>query len=93
MPAVNLSPLTLAVWFMDDGSRSYKTVYLNSQQFTAVEQFALLGMLETQWNIKGYLNKDKQYLRIRLSVESARRFAEIVRPLMLSEFEYKLPPI
>jgi len=91
VPAVSLSPLTLAVWFMDDGSRSYNTAYLNTQQFTADEQSALLGMLEAQWAIKGYVNKDKRYLRIRLSVESAVRFVEIVRPLLLPEFEYKLP--
>src|SRR5438477_8387823 len=33
IPEVELSPLTLAVWFMDDGCRSRTAVYLNTQQF------------------------------------------------------------
>jgi len=28
-----LEPLSLAVWFMDDGCKSYKALYLNTQQF------------------------------------------------------------
>jgi hypothetical protein len=91
VPAVTLAPLTLAVWLMDDGSRSYNTIYLNTQQFTVGEQTSLLRMLEAQWGINGYLNKDKQYFRIRLSVASAARFVKIVQPLILPEFEYKLP--
>ncbi|MBC5800189.1 MAG: hypothetical protein GIW94_09495 [Candidatus Eremiobacteraeota bacterium] len=90
VPAVSLEPLTLAVWFMDDGAKSYKTVYLNTQQFAYDDQQRLLGMLEEQWNFKAYLNRDKQYLRIRLAVESAARFREIVRPYIRPEFEYKL---
>ena len=29
-----LTPLVLAVWFMDDGSKERKGIYLNTQQFT-----------------------------------------------------------
>ncbi len=31
VPVVRFSPLAIAVWFMDDGSRSRSTVYLNTQ--------------------------------------------------------------
>jgi recombination protein RecA len=33
IPYVELSPLALAVWFMDDGCKSRSSVYLNTQQF------------------------------------------------------------
>jgi len=90
VPELLLDPLILAVWFMDDGSRSYKTYYLNTQQFDRTDQERLVAMLGRQFNLRAYLNRDKSYLRIRLSVESARRFREIVRPHILTCFEYKL---
>ena len=91
VPEVGLDPMKLAVWFMDDGSRSYRTVYLNSQQFSHSEQLRLLAMLKRDLNLEGYLNRDKAYFRIRLSVASARRLCEIVRPHMRPELSYKLP--
>jgi len=40
-----LSPLSLAVWYMDDGSRCDTDIYLNSQQFTQDEQEMLVSIL------------------------------------------------
>jgi len=42
---VRLTPLTTAVWFMDDGSRSRRSVYLNTQQFDEASQRALAQAL------------------------------------------------
>ena len=66
IPELELTPLTMAVWFMDDGSRSRSAVYLN---------------------------KDKCYKRIRLSVEGTRRFVQLIEPHLLPEFRYKLPHV
>lgn len=33
IPEIRLTPLIIAVWFMDDGSKSYRTYYLNTQRF------------------------------------------------------------
>lgn len=38
VPNLLLTPLALAVWFMDDGSRTYKAVYFNTQQFPQDDQ-------------------------------------------------------
>ena len=89
--SVDLTPLTMAVWFMDDGSRSRRAVYLNTQQFSREEQHRLLRMLREQWDLTGSLNRDKSYFRIRISVESTKRFREIIDPHMLSELRYKFP--
>jgi hypothetical protein len=76
VPSVELSPLALAVWFMDDGSRSRSAVYLNTQQFGHDCQSLLLELLDRQWGIRGSLNRDKSYRRIRLSVDGTRRLVE-----------------
>lgn len=88
---LNLTPLTLTVWFMDDGSKSYKTVYLNTQQFDASSQQKLIDILQKQLNIEATLNKDKNYCRIRIAYKSISKFLKIVQPYVLKEFNYKLP--
>jgi recombination protein RecA len=93
VPELELSPLALAVWFMDDGCRSRSSVYLNTQQFDRSSQLRLLRMLRDQWGIHGALNRDKVYHRIRLSVEGTRKLARIIDPHLLPELRYKLPQV
>ena len=91
VPEVDLTPLSLAVWFMEDGSKSYRAIYLNTQQFDLESQQRLLGLLATQWSIRATLNRDKIYYRIRIAVESVKRFTEIARPHVLPQMLYKFP--
>ncbi len=93
VPEVELSPLALAVWFMDDGCRSRSAVYLNTQQFDIAGQRRLLRMLERQWGISGALNRDKCYRRIRISVDRTRHLAQLIEPYVLPELSYKLPHV
>ena len=93
IPELELSPLTLAVWFMDDGGRSRRAVYLNTQKFDEESQQRLLRLLWEQWTILGTLNRDKTYHRIRISVEGTTRLAELIEPHVLPELRYKLPQV
>ena len=93
VPGVELSPLALAVWFMDDGSRSRNAVYFNTQQFDISGQQRLLKMIERQWGIYGALNRDKCYRRIRVSVDGTKRLAQLIEPYLLPELKYKLPHV
>jgi LAGLIDADG DNA endonuclease family len=93
VPEVELSPLTLAVWFMDDGCRSRNAVYLNTQQFDVAEQRKLLTMLEQQCGIDATLNRDKCYRRIRVSVDGTRRLKAMIESYLLPELRYKLPHV
>lgn len=87
---LTLTPLALTVWFMDDGSRSRTSVYLNSQQFTLENQYQLMNSLK-QLQIQSTLNRDKKYFRIRIRVASIPLFRKLVAPYLLREFMYKLP--
>src|SRR5947208_2096095 len=53
VPELELTPLTLAVWFMDDGARSRRTVYLNTQKFNPESQNRLLALLREQVESQG----------------------------------------
>lgn len=88
---LDITPLSLTVWFMDDGSKSYNTVYLNTQQFDKRSQENLRSILLNKWEIKTTFNKDKEYLRIRIKVESIKRFLDLVDLFILPTLRYKLP--
>lgn len=87
---IELSPVHLAYWLMDDGSKSRTSVYLNTQQFSFEDQNVLLNKL-SDLQINATLNKDKIYQRIRISVSSISRFKQMVWPYVLPDFRYKLP--
>ena len=42
--SLRLNPLILAVWFMDDGSKSRSSVYFNAQQFCIDDQNFLIKL-------------------------------------------------
>jgi len=85
-----LNPLILAVWFMDDGSRTQKNdVYLNTQQFSINEQKILLKKLR-DLNLKARLNKDKEYFRIRFLKESVSELNRIIYPSVIKSMKYKI---
>ena len=85
-----LHPLALAVWFMDDGTKSRSAFYLNTQQFSVMEQEFLQKLLHETYGMESSLNRDRCYYRLRLSVESSRKFRCLVAPLILPCFRYKL---
>ena len=87
---LKLDPLSLAIWFMDDGSKTRTSVYLNTQQFCIEDQQLLLVKLK-ELGIVASLNKDKSYFRIRLAGSSVNTFTEYVKPNLLPSMEYKLP--
>lgn len=88
---LKLNALSLAVWFMDDGSKSRSAIYLNTQQFSVKEQKKLIFILKDQFNLDSTLNKDKIYFRIRVRSESSKKMVKIINKYILPDFRYKLP--
>lgn len=87
---LSLDPLALAVWFMDDGCKTYNSVYLNTQQFNLEDQIKLLKLLKDTFGLSASLNRDKQYYRIRVTTESTKLLKQIIDSYVLPMFRYKL---
>lgn len=85
-----LTPRCIAVWFMDDGSKSKGAVYFNTHGYSVEEQFRLIRALR-RFYIIANLNRDKGYHRLRVLKRCNKRFFELVSPYVLKEFAYKLP--
>jgi len=88
--ALNLTPFSLAVWFMDDGSKSGGSIYLNTQQYSVGEQNLLRTFLLDQFGFVTSLNKDKTYFRIRVSKKSALQLCLLISTYIPECMSYKL---
>lgn len=86
---LTLDPLSIAIWFMDDGSKDRDSYYLNTQQFSIDDQEFLLSILKN-FGLYGALNVDKQYFRIRLYKSSVQRFNNIINPYIIQSMRYKI---
>ena len=92
------SPLTMAVWFMDDGNArrdkgrlcSYN---INTQSFTATENSILQKELKKIWNIETNLHSNHGYQRLYIKSQSVKRFTEIIKPHVLPSLSYKISSI
>lgn len=85
-----IDPVMLAIWYMDDGSKSRDSdIYLNTQQFFLTDQKILLKCLR-DLGITARLNKDKKYHRIRILKESIANFMKIIDPYIIPSMRYKL---
>ena len=87
---LTLNPLSLAVWFMDDGARTRSAFYLNTQQFTLAEQKFLQKLLFETFGFKSALNRDKNYFRLRVSTESTMSMKKLIEPHVVPSLRYKL---
>ncbi len=86
-----LSPIGLAVWFMDDGANHGSGYLLNTQSFTRAECEHLCKALNDRFGIAHTtLHKDHGKWRIYIRSASRKRFCEIVIPLISPEMMYKL---
>lgn len=90
------SPLILAVWFMDDGNKNHKAVFLNTQSFSLSDQRKLLQALHKVFGFQVTLNKHSyskgiQLYRIRISTESTKKLKSIIEKYILPQFAYKIP--
>jgi len=87
---LELDPVSIAIWYMDDGSKSRDSdVYLNTQQFSLSDQKKLIFCLR-KFGIKARLNKDKKYYRARILKESIGAFMKIIAPQMIPSMRYKM---
>ncbi len=88
--AITLDPMSLAVWFMDDGSRSRSTdIYLNTQQFNVRDQRKLVQALE-RLGLEATLNKDKSYYRLRFLKHSLPKLRALLIEGIIPSMKYKI---
>lgn len=87
-----LTPLALAIWFMDDGSSLERGVKIATNCFTLEEVNLLCNVLKLKYNIIATPNKrgkNKGHIII-IHVNSMKLFINIIKPYLLPSLYYKL---
>lgn len=86
-----LSPFILAVWIMDDGSYSRKTINISTYSFTLPEINILQECFRNIFDIqaKYYKDRDKGY-RIYFNQEETNKLIKIISPYIISSMMYKI---
>src|SRR3989344_2706320 len=94
------SSLSLAVWFMDDGTLDYRfkdhcAFHLCTNCFTKEDTQRLIDALYSNFGIISSLHytlcRGKRHSRIYIGAKGRNRFIELVSPYILDCFKYKLP--
>ena len=95
------SPVTLAVWFMDDGRLDYRekshyAYHISTDSFTESDVQRLQALLLKRFGIaaKTYLSlcRGKHYAKLYIGKEGRDAFSETVAPYLMNCFSYKAPP-
>lgn len=90
----DITPLSLAVWYMDDGSiksKRHKGVFLNTQGFAESDILLLQKILEQNFGIISTTKKDKNGKQIYLGGEAGEKFCKLINPYVIPSMRYKIP--
>ena len=94
-----LTPLGLAIWYMDDGSLTFikkngiikgRQIYLCTNCFTYEENQIICDYFNETYNINCNIHKDHGTYRIWMNGENASKFLSIVFPYMPKFMYYKV---
>ena len=86
------SPLSLAVWFMDDGGRRNDSygLFLNTLSFTIKEHRLLQTCLQKNFSLETRLHWIKDGYRLYIPSKEAVKFCSLVYPHLIPSMYYKL---
>jgi hypothetical protein len=87
-----LTPLVLAIWFMNDGVNLNRDARITTNCFTLEEINLLCNVLKNRYNIIATSNKcgkNKSHI-IYIHVNSIKLFTNIIKPYLLPSLYYKL---
>ena len=85
-----LTPLMLAIWFMDDGTKHRDTVDISVHNFSK-ESLDILRNRVSLFGIQTTVNSDSKGSRLYVLKKSYPRFESLAKPYMVQCMERKLP--
>ena len=90
-----LTPVSMAVWFMDDGSiksKHHKTLLINTQSFSRKEIEFLQKAIEQKFQILSFTQAERR-LADRISRSRRYKISKIIEPTLQDSMKYKIDPI
>lgn len=87
-----IEPLSVAVWFMDDGYKrsDCNALRISTDSFTLKEQHLLQECLDKNFGIKTQIHKKGDYWNLYIPQSEAKKFCNLIKPYIIPEMEYKI---
>ena len=92
-----LTPLGLAIWFMDDGTKKERksdnnkgSYCIATNCFTKEDLESIIPILERKFGFKSNLHFDKKQPVLYISSKTSEIFTKLIEPFIHSELRYKL---
>ncbi len=89
-----LTPLSLAIWFMDDGSlksKRHRTYVIHTLGYGKSELEDVQKVLLKKFDLRTSLHSQKRkYWRLYIQSQSANKFKKLIEPYILPSMRYKL---
>ena len=86
------SPLSLAVWYMDDGYKrsDCNALRISTDAFSLPEQKLLQDMLRKNFSINVNLHKKGKWWNLYIPHKETNKFIDIVAPYIIPDMKYKI---
>ena len=86
------NPLSLAIWFMDDGYKrsDCNALRLSTDSFTKNEQHLLQSVLKSNFGIDTTLHKKGKYWNIYIPKNMSGKFIALIKPYVIPTLSYKI---
>jgi len=88
-----ITPQSLAIWFMDDGSiksKMHKTLLIHTHGYSKNDLILITEILQKKFGLKIGLQKQYDKWRLYIFSESVDNFKKIISPYILQSMRYKL---
>lgn len=91
--AVLDNPLTLAVWFMDDGYYYHrdKIAYIYLPNIDDKSLLLLIKAFQKNFNILPFLKAKKRGKNLTFPVAETKKLVKLIEPYIISSMKYKMP--
>ena len=85
-------PLSLAIWFMDDGYKrnDCNALRLSTDSFTKDEQYILQSVLKNNFGIETSVHKKGKYWNVYIPERESKKFIALIKPYIIPELAYKI---
>ena len=93
MIAKLVTPLSLAVWFMDDGSlksRFHRARIINTHCFDRISLQRLRDMLQQQFHVRTTLRRQSEGMQLYIPSSDIETFINLIKPHIHPLMEYKI---
>ena len=89
-----LTPLGMAVWFMDDGWKNHSNLRISSEGFTKLENETLSRIIKLNFDINckvaEYTRHNKKYCYLSFNKENSIKLTKLIKPYVIDLMSYKL---